>query len=726
MLPKKYDKCWTNDAEREAYICRFVTESVRSFEEQTLAVRHRWQDAQDLFGGIMDWGDEQSRETWMSRPFVHEFAPIIRRAATALHNTILSQKDFVELSAGPNHDLEFLKIIEKVLRFQVKEIDLVGKFVEFLLCGGVYGVACLKHVIRPTLELKPEVVMKEIDDQNKASVDKLGVDIDVPFTIPDDPDLIQQYLDETTSKILGFGGKLKAPTQEFSKRLRYGPKLELVNPFNIFWWPDAAELNSSPIVIERIWKAAFELMPFFDAGIYDESKRDKLFGLQTSLSSGISNLNSTYEGQKWRQRKQSTDKMEQYPIIELHEYFGPLLDKKGDIIADNCHFVVAGNSVLLKSGKNEYYKQKPPYQFTVFSKVPFNAIGEGIADGARETQKILNQLFGLFIDMLYIDVHNPKVINEDYLTDKSQLEGGIAPGALIGVSGAGQLAVRDLVANLPTNTTSAPQLFQTIEALKLAGQKSASVDTQTSNPSSRARISAHEIGSNAARADESINVLASELDRNCIEPVVSNAYAHVLQYGFERPELDYLKERGIITESEYEFVLNMPRIKRYEELNKSVQVNIRGFRAVVEKNEMLRRATELLSVVTMNPSLQDKLNYGEAIRQIVELYGFDADKWIVQNTQSDSAQEENALLILGRLVQVLPQDDHLAHIMKHYEGMLKSPNQAMLQHIQGHMQFLSEQNIPVPIPPDPIAEYFGFSGTPQELEQMRKAQRLMQ
>lgn len=695
-------KRFRDKAQRESHIVEFVPQLLRNSEQETIPDRKRWREAENLFAGKQDWGQENEMSDWQSRVFLHEYAPIIREAATQVTNQIFERSEFVNLVPSADGSYDVAKIREKMIRYYIERIDLVQKFPEWCIAGCIYGFATWK--MEPTLctYYKPELVIDEIEEEygkqmkGIKDVDKQNV------LLPESLDTMRGDLERSIAKIFDFEG-YKPPQIKAKKRLEMVPTLKLMNPFNYFWMADVA-MNDSPWQADRSYSKFFQSIPLFDTNYYDKSKREELMKSRSSSQTGA--ISSNYS-QKSFQRDQLQQADRYMPDVEIINYYGPLLDTNGDIIEEHCHFVIGNGKVLLRDSINLSWKKKAPYFSTVFNVRPFKPTGAGIADAAMDQQKVINNLFSLFLDSLQLDVYAPKAVNYDMLVDQSQIEGGIRPGELIGVFGG---KASDAFSEVPRSANSASELFQTIEMLKLSGQKGASVNTMTSNPASRARISSAEINSNDGRRMQSISALGREIDQTCIEELVGRIDDMVLQHGFSNDNLELLASKGILTQSEYMLVANMSQTTRFVEADGHFKLEVRGFRAAMEREKFLAKAAELMQqIAQMPPPVQERLEWNRVLKDIVESYGFDSNAWIKQNSPIDKAREENELLKLNQFVEVWEQDEDAAHLPAHYEAILKfGPVPSLIAHTTGHINRMMQRGEPLPPPPPEVAQVLGM------------------
>lgn len=699
-------------AERERHIVDYVVSTVRDSSQATSPDRQAWKVRENLFIGKQDWGAENDYEEWQSRVFLQEYAPIIRQVAVSLQTQLFQgQGEWVNLIPNDFADREIARIREKLNRYYIELIQFPHKFYEYSIAGCIYGFATWKLGPRYCTYWKPAVVIEEAERSIEEQVSKIKDIEKQSLVLPNSMDQVEKGLQDAIDRLLGRsrGNRYLPPTVKSKKFLEVELDLQLVNPLNFYWMPEISDINNSPWYAERMFYKFLELDEFFSSNYLDPKKK------QDMLTGGISGIDtdsvSSYESQAMRQRDLWPTNSNYFPRCELLEYYGPLPDKNGELLEENCHFIVGNGKHLLRDDINRSWKRQAPYFSSVFSRRPFKPNGAGIADNADSLQILINELTSLFVDDMKLDVYSPKVVNTDMLQDITQLEGGIRPGMLIHAYGGD---ARQVVSPMPQSTAMAPQLFQTLEMLKLSMQKGASVNTITSNPASRARISAAEIQSNDQMKAESISNLAIEIDNNCLKMLVRRIDDFVLQHGFTNDNLELLASRGILQSSEYQLLSNMTQIERFQEVSGQFQLDVRGFGAAIERNKQLSRLNEMLSQLNMmDPQAKMKLDWPRVITDVVEAYGFDGNAWLKQNTPQDKALEENSFLKINQFVAVWEQDEDKAHLPVHYQAMIEvGPAPALITHVKNHIDRLIQAGTPPPPPPPDIAQMLGLPPPP--------------
>lgn len=690
---------------------------VRSSERQTQEDRARWKTNEQLFAGRMNWGQDEEGAEWQSRIFLHEFAPIIREATMAAVETVFQNDEFINLIGDPSTQ-EIARIRERLIKYYLMSADgmrFPQRFYEFVLSGCCYGMATFKYTVRNKVCWKPEVIIEEIRKEQNARSRKIEADnINNDVYLADGLEEVEDGLEAAIDLVLGKAPGSGIPKRDIAsrKQMELEIGLRVLNPHNFFWHPDSDDVNDSPWAADITYPKFFEILPMFEAGIFDSKKKEKLLNRGPVVTGSRLSGFGSREYQKVQQKRQTFDGTRYMPELELVDYHGPIPSPDGGDLVEECaHIVIANSKYVLLDSTNEFWSRKPPYQTTIFNRIPHKPSGAGVADGAAAQQILINELASMWVDVLKIDAYAPLAVNEDTLADKTQLEDGVRPGDVIRLSNLGdRLSAKDAFSELPSRSTIAPQLIQTIEMLKLSGQKGASINTMSSNPASRARITSSEVESNDSRRNLTINSLGSELDYSCIEPLIKAVDQFVLQFGLEKENIELLGTKNVLSNAEYELLAGMNRIERFKQANQHMKIEIRGFRAVMQREKELRAMSEfLIQLPQFPPQVLAKMQWDNILRDVVERHGIDGNRWIRQNTPFDKALEENSLLTNNQMVGILPDDEHAAHMPAHYQAILENgPNPALMSHVMGHLQMMQQQGQPIPPPPSEIAPLLGM------------------
>lgn len=695
--------------------------------------RRQWQTNSELMAGRMNWGQDDEGAEWQSRIFLHEFAPIIREATMAVCDLLMQNPKFVSMYAYEGGDKELARIREKIIRYFLNARDQMAfpaKFYEFVMSGCCFGMATFKQTIRQRSAYTPEVIIKKVGEANKKQRDRSEVETPKKPLMPNGLDEMEAGLENAFETIFGSSGSGFAKREVGSKKkLETSINLKVLNPHNFFWHPDADDINESPWQADIMYPKFFELISYFESGVLDPRKRERMLNSAGRTYSGSRiGMYGSREYQKYRQKEQYADVMQAMPECEVIDYYGPIPSRDGgEILEEMAHVIIGNGRQVLLCSPVEYWAQRPPYQTSLFNRRPHKPDGAGVADGAVAQQIALNVLFSLFVDILKLDAYAPSAIKQDQLVDPTQISQGLRPGDVIRLYGDGK--AQDAIGKFETRSTSiGPTLIQTLEMLKLSTQKSSSVSTMSSNPASRARISSAEVQDNVGQRNLTVNSLGSELDYSCLIPTVVTTDRYILQFAFEDEGLKQLEIKGVITEAEYALLSQTPEVDRFVEGSKHYRVEVEGFRAAMDKEKERRSIAELLQVLPNFPPqvVMAKVNFSNLLTQVFEIYGLDTNNLINQNTAFDKAMEENNLLRVGQMVSVLPDDEHPVHLPVHYQEIINSgPQQGLIAHAMGHFNSILMAGGQPPPPPPEIAQLFGMQPeTPEQKQGANAAKKI--
>lgn len=703
-MPKKEYKNLSGDG-KEQYLCDFVTRRWDKHVRETTPDRQRYVLAHNLFRGKMDWGEFRERYPWRAKIFVHLFSSTVRRMADTAQDLVFQHPDWFRLVPATDADKEFARIREKIVRYLVEQLDVENFSYQFFLSGGIYGLGIWKLVGEYCPYYAPEYVIERVNKQTSKDQRKSINKAQSYTDIPESGAGMEDRLMTAVSDIFGDApsGSVRGSIRP-KKMFEFKPKLYCINPLNFAYSTDADDVNDSPYTIEKIFRSFPDLAPYFESGFFDKSKREDVRKSQSKYNTSGA-IGDSWEQQKMDLRDQIQDVSTDGAITELLEYFGDFLDENGDLIQEARHIVIANRKVVLRNAPIVDWDQRPPYGATIFSKIPGKAVGAGVADSTIDQNIALNELTSLFFDQMNLNVLGVTVFNDSMLDDPTQIEDGYFPGQCVRGTGKAD----DIFSQLEFDTGSAPTIFQMIQLLQQTGAQGTGVDVNPANPASRARITAQEIGANTDRAAQSQFALGREIDSNYIEPLIRAIDAFAMQHFYSDNQLSSLLAKSILTDEEYRLVSGLSDEERFNELMHPIKVEVKGFRDRLERDELLKRMNEAMTVVLRDPNAAQFVDMREVFsRYFSLLFPTEVeDDIILRNTPQDKAREENNILRNGQSVTILPNDDHAAELPVHYSEILKSPqNQAAFGHAMAHFQTMLQQGLQPPAPPKELEMMF--------------------
>lgn len=684
-----------------------VVELVKNCELATNSDRNRWKLAHQIFSGKYEQGPAREDNEAEAKVGLHTFSKICRGAASAAQELLHQDPKFYDFVPPEGEEMDlFGKAIEKIHRYRTKELRIENHTYRFVLAGAIAGLGINKFRVIRNLEDDEESLLETLNQEREKEAKSLSPDIKRDSVVaPEGVDVSSQLgiLD-----ILESGGMPKKKSKKTLKKLTTQISLKIVNPLNFFWDPNCEDIRESAWVAERYYVPFYQLEQGFKTGLFSKASRDEL---EAIMVGGNAKISSSVSGADFQTQKQIYEDKELVPspytpIVEIMEYYGPVLEKNtGKILEENQRIIIANSKVVLAHGPNPDWKRKSPYFFSTTSYVPFKGVGAGIADDGVDQELIGNEIMNLMLEHLAFNVKGVKAVDTSLLTEPDALESGFYPGQIVGIRSEGGRPISDAFHDIDYNPNLTFSVMQMLEKLDLSASSAASVDTAGSNPSSRARISAAEIQSNSNKTSRSQFTLARELDETYLEELLIRILDFILQYDLENQPLEEFAAAGIISESERTMIAAIPTHERLKEAKRRYRLDVRGFRERLERGQYLSRLSEymqqIVMLVNVAPEMKDSLNFKNMIQKFSEAYGFSADDIVIANSPYDMAREENSFLSQDRQVEVVMNDEHAAHLPIHYDLALRTQNQALVTHIISHIQIASQNGVSFPpVPPE--------------------------
>jgi hypothetical protein len=684
-----------------------VIELVKNCEQATTADRDRWKLAHQIFSGKYEQGPASEDRETEAKVGLHTFSKICRGAASAAQELLHQDPKFYDFVPPEGEEMDlFGKAIEKIHRYRTKELRIENHTYRFVLAGAIAGLGINKFRIIRNLEDDEEYLLDLLNKEREKESKSLSSDIKRDSVIaPEGVDVSSQLgiLD-----LLEEGGltQKKKMSKKGSKKLSNKISLKIVNPLNFYWDPNCEDIRESSWVAERYYVPFYMLEQGFKTGLFKNKEE-----LLSIMAGGNGNISSSISGSDFQTQKMIYEDKELVPspytpIVEIIEYYGPVLEKNtGKILEEYQRIFIANSKVVLAHGPNPDWRRKSPYFFSTTSYVPFKGVGAGIADDGVDQELIGNEIMNLMLEHLAFNVKGVKAVDTSLLTEPEALESGFYPGQILNMRSDSGRPISDAFHDVDYNPNLTFSVMQMLEKLDLSASSAASVDTQGSNPSSRARISAAEINSNSNKTSRSQFTLARELDETYLEELLVRILDYILQYDLENQPLEEFAAAGIISESEKTMIASIPTHERLKEAKRRYRLDVRGFRERLERGQYLTRLSEYMQQIIMllgtAPEMKDSLNFKKIIQKFSEAYGFNADDIVIANSPYDLAREENSFLSNDRQVEVVMDDEHAAHLPIHYDLAMRTQNEAIITHVVNHIRVATENGVPFPpVPPE--------------------------
>lgn len=201
------------------------------------------------------------------------------------------------------------------------------------------------------------------------------------------------------------------------------PRVDLVRFED--YYPDPS--GSGLYEVHRVERDLHEIIQMADEGIYDKAAVEQLIGHDFTRPED-EELSDEDRGQD------ETVKPAFRKRVVLDEFWGTLLDDKGEIAHRNVVAVVANDRFLIRPPEpNPFWHQESPFIVAPLIRVPHSVWHKAIYDHASDLNLAINEMFNLFIDGGMAAVWGIKQLRIEDLDDPSQVEGGIKQGMTLAV-----------------------------------------------------------------------------------------------------------------------------------------------------------------------------------------------------------------------------------------------------------------------------------------------------
>lgn len=229
-----------------------------------------------------------------------------------------------------------------------------------------------------------------------------------------------RYVAKRKKAVLGYERVLEK-IDEYEKQL----DLSLVRPRD--WYPDPT--GRGVYSIERIEMDFFELKDIAERNpeIYDLEMIERL---GVALCAGPDSDEQSRSRETGQNPTQHNSRMR----VQLHEFWGTMVNERGEVLHRNCvSTMAAGTYLVRKPAPNPYWHQRSPYISAPIIRVPWSVWHKCLMDAPTMLNRAENELFNLILDSGLSSVFGVKQVRTNLLLNPEKLSGGIAPNEVIEV-----------------------------------------------------------------------------------------------------------------------------------------------------------------------------------------------------------------------------------------------------------------------------------------------------
>lgn len=421
-----------------------------------------------------------------------------------------------------------------------------------------------------------------------------------------------RYVVKRTKAAVGY-------TSSFEKKDRFEPQLDLslVRPRD--WFPDPT--GDGLYQIQRIEMDYHKLVQIAEANPDDYDLEEiKRAGLTLSAPQDPTTLRRTLEtGQT---AASATSRMR----VRLLEFWGTLVDERGNILHENCVATIANESYVIRRPQpNPYWHQKSPFVVAPLIRVPWSEWHKCLMDAPTMLNRASNELFNLILDSGLSSVFGIKQVRPHWILNADKLSGGLAPNDVISVNPScppGAKAVE---------TVSSGEMSQ--EALQAMNMLSAEFNSASLTNDLRMGV----LPSRSVKATEVVEASNSitgtfggidkALENNFIVKILELTWPTMMQHidDFEQPEF-----KAVLGDDRALQVNRATPMKRFALTVSGHVFRVFGLTQTMNKIKDFKKLTTLLQTISSSPTLSDEFSkeydFAKFLTQIMKSLDIDAEQ----------------------------------------------------------------------------------------------------
>lgn len=351
--------------------------------------------------------------------------------------------------------------------------------------------------------------------------------------------------------------------------------------------------------------------------------------------------------------------------IKVIEFWGTILGKDGLVMEyqttkkdkdgkykviplQNIVVTIANDKVVIREPElNPRWSKKSPFISTTLIRVQGAKQPKALIDAGVDLNRYQDELLSLSVDGARKAVHGAKTVRAAWLTDPSQVEGGIDADDTIFIN---ELAPPNAEAIQTIKTGEVPN--EVLSIYNLCGSVFAEnvfqneISLSGSLPDKA--VKATEVAQAGASIQGIFESIASDFEASFLEPLIEEIWCEILQNAdqvdddllmaaFEghemlmyvakqRKDLDPDKLKAVLIE---EFK-NLKKDKRFEYAADAFKFKGKGIRSIAASAQKMQQYQGLLSIAGQNPQLLEQIQQGVSIpklfKQLVKSAGLDLEE----------------------------------------------------------------------------------------------------
>lgn len=655
-------------------------------EEETQTIRKKWRDNHEMFEHGTKFYDKQS---WQSSFSINKLGASIRAAQARLRRILIANSDWYDLDpVNPDDPIaaDLALPLKKLLNYYLEASNFkryASTFIlQTLVSMGCMYVGWKKRTIR-----NPEWVSKNAEAMRRRMAEQAAksglvdnVDVSEPLSEDEMEERVNRAIQALQEDLQA--APTEAEDEDIPPYIQIGG-LDLHIPIaeNVGWDTGVNYLEDSELQYYRTTMRVHQLKQWAKLGLFDKKAVDALIEERAHKSDRSYLIDRTYRAKFHQSSK--IDSQE----VELLVYFGPLISE--DKVEEECIACVIGNeSHLLAYDDYPFWEpsdQKGPLVMAAAREIPHRAVGAGIGDTAVNLQRALDANYTLINDSMRFGVVGVTAVNTHAIVDKTFLEEGIEPGAILETRENPKDVVQHI--NLTSNIENQAKPVQL--AIEQGIEDLTGVSALlTGGNNLRSRTTAAEVQARQSGSEGQVDSVALDIEQQFLGPVLQKVFARVLQFGIQEirrnPEI-----RNVLTEDEIARLSTLSVEDRVNLLYNFYKFKVKGFSHQDDKVQRMQRMNEVLQIANSGGPMSEIFPWTDFLKRYLRENDMDdISEKIDVNTEVALLQSENQLLLANQQVEPVEGQDHQRHMQSHQTASVGNMTPAMQQHLQMHQELM--------------------------------------
>jgi len=419
-----------------------------------------------------------------------------------------------------------------------------------------------------------------------------------------------------------------------------GLTITCVPPWHIFRDPDARRRNpwSGMYWIHREWIDQWELIQGYKEKIFNENvkKIDSTDNYSSSKNKDLDKKDITWHRNKFRKN------------CEVFEFWGVVLDPKGELLLPNATFTIAGRQLIRNPRPNPYVKIRwPGSSFSPFSHL-LRFEGRGLLEGVLTLWWLHNNMLSLHADAVSWAVNKIKEIDPSLAKYATNLE--LYPGAVLERKAGGQTPIVTEVAGESANMDMMPvygyydQLYENGSMVNQFVQGGAGT---------RPNITKGEVEIKTQMSLGIFDSIGSDVEAGLVNAVLSCIETVILNWGSN----DILQTMGDEFPVEARQLANMSKLDKVGFLKQNAILRIQGISAQLKQAEMLERLQVFMKRLE-SPMWIKYVKSFKLLQEFAKMIGYDRAEFLCTPEEAQQIDQ-----IEGQLAMAAAQESKQAEIV---------------------------------------------------------------